>query len=97
MSNKGNAPLDIRSLARKYTTAALRTLGKIVKDESAPHAARVSASIGLLDRGWGKPQQNVEMTIHKPVRELADDELTIIAAGSSERTTEAPSNPPVLN
>lgn len=51
------APTEIRSLARSHTETALNVLAGIMREESAPHAARVSAAQALLDRGWGKSAQ----------------------------------------
>lgn len=73
------ATADIRSLARSYTKTALKTLVGIMQQRSAPAASRVSAAIALLDRGWGKPSQAIEMDLRqKPIEELTDAELTAI-------------------
>jgi hypothetical protein len=56
------APTEIRSLARSHTETALNTLVGIMNQDQAPHAARVAAANSLLDRGWGKPMQGVEMS-----------------------------------
>ena len=48
------APTDIRSLARCHTKMALSTLAGIAQ-HGENEAARVSASVALLDRGWGRP------------------------------------------
>lgn len=48
--------LDLKSLARGYTDICVRTLGGVAQAGES-EAARVSASIALLDRGWGKPNQ----------------------------------------
>ena len=50
------APTDIRSLARSHTSMAIKILAGIAKD-GTNEAARVSAAVALLDRGWGKPPQ----------------------------------------
>ena len=50
-------PVDLRSLARGQTELCIKVLAGIVSQEAAPPAARVSAAIHLLDRGWGKPPQ----------------------------------------
>ena len=55
-------PADIRSLARAHTATAIRTLAGIMREKSAPHSARVSAADALLSRGWGKPEQPVDVT-----------------------------------
>mgnify|MGYP001575454234 FL=1 len=55
------APTEIKSLARSHTETALNILAGIMREDAAPHAARVSAACALLDRGWGKPAQAIEM------------------------------------
>ena len=52
------APVEIRSLARAQTALAIRTLTGVCGSKAAPAAARVSAASALLDRGWGKAQQD---------------------------------------
>ena len=51
------APTDIRSLARCHTEIAVKILAGIAKD-GTNDAARVSAAVALLDRGWGRPPQS---------------------------------------
>jgi hypothetical protein len=46
---------DVKELSRLEGPDAVRQLAAIMKDERAPHAARVSAANSLLDRGYGKP------------------------------------------
>lgn len=92
------APTEIRSLARSYTEKALKVLAGIMQQEEAPPAARVSAAVALLDRGWGKPQQTVDMTVRRQIaKELSDDELADIAVGSGEGAAEPALDPSQLN
>jgi hypothetical protein len=56
-------PTEIKSLARSYTNSALSVLKSIMQQPDAPPAARVTAAIALLDRGWGKPDQSKDVTI----------------------------------
>lgn len=58
--NKATA--SIRDAAREYTERALLTLAEVMADEEQPAAARVSAANALLDRGYGKPSQSVDVT-----------------------------------
>ena len=51
-------PADLRSLARGHTELCIKVLAGIVSQEAIPPAARVSAAGILLDRGWGKAQQD---------------------------------------
>jgi hypothetical protein len=64
---KRQVPLDLRSLARGYTEVAIKTLGGIAKDGEG-EAARVSAAVALLDRGWGKPNQPHDAKIDGELR-----------------------------
>ncbi len=91
-------PTDIRSLARSHTQKALNVLAGIMEQADAPPAARVSAAQALLDRGWGKPAQTVDMTVRKQIaKELSDDELAGIATGRGEGAAEASVDPSQLN
>jgi hypothetical protein len=53
---------DVKELSRLEGPEAVRQRVAIMKDERAPHAARVSAANSLLDRGYGKPPQSVDVT-----------------------------------
>lgn len=48
--------------AKAYTADAVETLVSICRDPKASPAARVTAAAGLLDRGWGRPVQQLEHT-----------------------------------
>jgi hypothetical protein len=64
---KKKLPINLESLARSYTETAIQTLGGIASNGES-EAARVSASIALLDRGWGKPKQDNNHTLSGEVR-----------------------------
>ncbi len=55
------APTEIKSLARAHTGPAINTLAGIMNQKKAPPAARVAAATSLLDRGWGKPAQALQI------------------------------------
>lgn len=46
---------ELRDLARRHTEAAINALAEALKDERH----RVAAASALLDRGWGKPAQEI--------------------------------------
>jgi hypothetical protein len=52
---------EIRDLARSHTLSAMDTLVTIMQDESANASARVTAAQEILNRGYGKPTQAVEI------------------------------------
>jgi hypothetical protein len=60
--NPGGMPkgaLDVKQLAREHTSSAIETLAAIMHDSGAQPSARVAAAIHLLDRGFGKPKQEI--------------------------------------
>jgi hypothetical protein len=50
--------VSLRELCRTYTDVAVNTLAEIARDGES-ESARVSAANALLDRGWGRPLQQV--------------------------------------
>lgn len=53
----------VTTLARNYTDRAIDLLGKVMDDEKAPQAARVTAAQALLDRGWGKAPIQIDLNV----------------------------------
>jgi hypothetical protein len=54
--------LDAASLAREHTVAAIATLATIMQDTVVPASARVSAATALLDRGYGRAPQSLDVS-----------------------------------
>jgi len=62
--NPGGRPKEevhVRELARARTAEAVQTLVDVMTSKRSPPAARVSAASALLDRGYGKPSQQVDL------------------------------------
>jgi hypothetical protein len=57
---------EIASLARAHTETVINVLISLVTREDVAPAARISAGLALLDRGWGKPTQKVEVDDDRP-------------------------------
>jgi hypothetical protein len=55
----------VRELARQYTTDALDGLVDALRNGSGP--AKVAAANALLDRGWGKPTQDLDVNVNANV------------------------------
>jgi len=53
---------SLSDLAKEHTQNAIETLIEIMGDDGAPQTARITAANSLLDRGWGRPAQSVELT-----------------------------------
>jgi len=83
--NPGGRPRTIASLtieSRRHAFDAIRTLARITKSGRS-EAARIAAAVALLDRGFGRPSQSVEMNltadmVSKRISELSDNELTML-------------------
>jgi hypothetical protein len=52
---------DVKALAQQCAPEAVSTLKAIMLNEKAPPVARISAATTLLDRGYGKARQEVEL------------------------------------
>jgi hypothetical protein len=85
--NPGGRPKSIASLqlaARQHMYTALKVLIEVAKGGRS-EASRVAAATALLDRGYGRPTQSLEMTldralIDKKISELTPAELEIFEA-----------------
>ena len=92
---------EIRDLARAKTTIAFDTLCAACQSEDAPWAARVAAAAHILDRGYGKPTQNINAAV-RDAQKMTDAELIAYLTGSDEADSgegiaEASSDPGQLN
>ncbi|WP_205048999.1 hypothetical protein [Paracoccus sp. SY] len=56
------AKRELADMAKDHAESALDVLAEIMHDNQQPAAARVSAANALLDRGYGKPAQAVQLT-----------------------------------
>ena len=73
---------DVATAARKRTQDAIDTLAAIMRDPKAPAAARVSAATALLDRGYGKPPQAIEVSAEPDLSRLSDEDLETLKRNS---------------
>ncbi len=58
---KTEALRRVEEIARDHTEVALRTLVAIMSGTQFRDSARVSAACAILDRGWGRAPQTVEI------------------------------------
>ena len=65
---QSKTPTQIASLARVHTETVINVLIGIVTREDAPIPSRIAAGLALLDRGWGKPLQKVELEGDQPLQ-----------------------------
>ena len=85
---RGKAVMDLKSEARRFTKLGLGTLVSIARNGKA-EPARVAAAIHLLDRGWGKADQNhsVDGAIEVTIRHIIEgvDSPRCIDADTTEQ------------
>ena len=75
---------DVKQLAREASKDAIDTLISVMKNETAPVAARVTAAQAVLDRGWGRPSQTIEANVNVFDR-MSDAELREFVSGGITR------------
>ena len=66
---------DVKELAREYASEAISTLKIMMLDTKTPPAARLGAAIALLDRGYGKPRQEVSVDASYDLTKLSLEDL----------------------
>jgi Family of unknown function (DUF5681) len=89
--------VEVARAAREYTLEAIETLAKIMRNDKASDAARVSAISILLDRGHGKAPLTINLNRDANLKDLTDDELLAIARGAEQQpdsSGDAPGAPP---
>jgi HEAT repeat protein len=101
--NPGGRAKGIEALARAHTEEAIATLVAALKSPRE----RVAAAVALLDRGWGKPKQQISGDPENPLSyvirapaacETTEQWLAIYAPKTidAEPLNEAPRDPPVV-
>lgn len=53
----------VKLMARHYTDASIKKLASWMESDNPK--ASVSACVELLNRGWGKPKETVDITVEK--------------------------------
>jgi hypothetical protein len=79
---------DVKAAARELTPEAMDTLKEAMADKKAPWAAKITAAIAVLDRGWGKPQQTVSANVSILDQMTDEEQKAILAALTTLREAE---------
>jgi len=70
------APNDIKSMARSYTHKAIKVLAGVLGNEQVPISSRIEAAKYLIDRGWGRAAQTIDMTAEITSKVIRAPELS---------------------
>jgi hypothetical protein len=93
--NPGGRPkalVEVTAAARTHTMEAIVTLREVMRNAKTTSAARVNAAIALLDRGWGKAPQNLNIKHDMNLSELSDAELIGIIIDERQERAERHAN-----
>src|SRR5579864_9058259 len=60
--SQNKVTVELKEAARGYTTEALRVLVQVAKSGKS-ESARVAAASAILDRGHGKPKQEIDANL----------------------------------
>jgi hypothetical protein len=60
-NGRPKTPEDVKEAFRSYTKEALEILVRIMQDENQKASDRLRAADSILDRGWGKPYQQIQL------------------------------------
>lgn len=71
---------DLRTAAQQYTNEALDTLVQVMRNPAETGTARAAAANAVLDRGYGKPKQEIEANVNLFDRMAHDEQLALAAA-----------------
>jgi hypothetical protein len=85
---------EVRELAREKTGAMIEFLSRTALSPKAPFNARVQAAIEVLNRGWGRPHQS--MDINHGAKDGLADLLDQINGRFQIRTIEGTTERPAL-
>lgn len=71
----------LTDLAREHTPKAVQALVGVLEDIETSDAARVSAATALLDRGWGRPRQDLGVAMK------TDEGIAALVEAARKRAT----------
>ncbi len=94
--NPGGMPKgvgEVKKLARQWTNKAIETLAEIMMDDGQSGPARVSAAEALLNRGYGKPLQQMEVGKPGDFAEMTDDQVDAFIAQTVQELSASRNKP----
>jgi len=89
--NPGGRPTGfavMRDLARQKTEKAIETLESVMNGENTPPNARVAAAVALLDRGWGRPSQAMELSASEKENQSSSWDLSKLTDKELDQLTQ---------
>jgi hypothetical protein len=88
--------LDLAAEARKHAQAAIKALADIVNDTEAPPPSRISAASELLDRGYGRAAQSIDLNHTVDFSQELSDFLRRLHQQETGQVVESPCKPSLI-
>ena len=76
--------MEPRASAWASEASAIKALAGIMNEKTCAPAARVSAASALLDRGWGKPSQHLDVSTELSLLDVFAEIAAQESAGADE-------------
>lgn len=77
--------LDLAALAQQHAQKAIETLVSVMSNEDATPAARVSAAGEILDRGFGRAPQSIDMNATMTLSSEFEQFIRMLNAGAGAK------------
>ena len=78
---------DVRDLARTHTATAIACLVDVMTNLDAPFTARIAAATAVLDRGFGRPTVQVDVSEAGDSTSMIDELKSVVASSSRQIAT----------
>ena len=79
--------LEVEAHARLYAKRAIDVAKEIMEDEEAFKGDRLRAAQFIVERAYGKPREQLNVTHERSVESMSDDELIAIARTASTKAS----------
>jgi hypothetical protein len=80
-SGRSKKDLELEAHARLHAKHAIDVAAQILLNTEASNSDRLKAAQLILDRGHGKPKEQVTVTHERPVTEWTEEQLDAAIAG----------------
>jgi Family of unknown function (DUF5681) len=87
-SGRPKGIVSLQTLARTFDAEMFQIVVKVARTAPQP-AIRLQAALAVLERGHGKPMQNVTTRVIRSIADLTDEELAALLASEEAAERES--------
>lgn len=88
-SGRAKKDIDLAALAQQHARKAIETLVDVMGSETATPAARVAAASEILDRGFGRAPQSIDMNATIGISDAFEEFVRRLVPGHDAKLIEA--------